>query len=81
VRGSGRSSRERRGTNSGEAPQTPGRTANDEQRVGTGGAPLNNKRARTVRRRTSRRQTAREREQRGGSELGLGERRARLPNL
>ena len=25
----------RRGTNSGEAPRTPGQTANDEQRVGT----------------------------------------------
>jgi hypothetical protein len=39
----------------GRASRTPGWTANDGQRVGTGGAPLNHKRARTVRRRTSRR--------------------------
>jgi hypothetical protein len=31
--------------------------ANDGQRVGTGGAPLNDKRTQTVRRRTSRRRT------------------------
>jgi hypothetical protein len=72
TRGSGRSSRKRRGTNSGGAPRTPGWTANDGQRVGMGGAPLNDTRARMVRRRTSRRGTAREREPRGGSELGIG---------
>ena len=38
----------------GRASRTPERTANDGQRVGTGRAPLNDKRAPTVRRRTSR---------------------------
>jgi hypothetical protein len=66
----------------GRASRTPGWTANDGQRVGTGGAPLNDKRARTVRRRTSRWRTAREREPRGGIERGSSGRereRARRP--
>jgi hypothetical protein len=39
------------------ASRTPGRTANDGQRVGTDGASLNDKRTQTVRRRTSWRRT------------------------
>jgi hypothetical protein len=54
------------------ASRTPGRTVNDTHRVGTGEAPLNDKRTQTVQRRTSRRRTVREREPRGWSELGVG---------